>query len=95
MKTTNVQAVEPALTDWSNRKPELIGEYNASCSRDPKLRRWWNGKSWSLSYLATDLEHLQRRYRRAVSSHRVGDIYWRGLAVKPENFVAPEPLGKL
>jgi hypothetical protein len=86
----------PKLTAWSKKKPSMIGEYNASTMRDPGSLRWWNGSKWSIFYNAGMSENIRRHRRRNIaSSSEQPRIEWRGMAEKPENFVEPQPLGKL
>lgn len=96
MTQKTIKAAEPALTEWNNKTPPpMIGEWNASNGRNPAVRRWWNGTRWSLAYEPTDRETAIRRARRTFTSNSFSDIWWRGLAEKPADFEAPEPLGKL
>lgn len=61
-----------------NIKPVRIGEYLASVTPEEVdcVRRWWNGKSWSIGYFDNESETTKMACR-LVAAHR--PIYWKGL----------------
>lgn len=41
---------------WHKGSPPHIGWWNASFLKEPRIWRWWNGKAWSVSSLAWQLQ---------------------------------------
>jgi hypothetical protein len=75
------------LSNWMTGTPPAIGEYNVSNSRDPLLRRWWDGIAWSRVYS----EHAKKKTKLLRRQHH-GQPYgvlWRGLV---DSFKAVTPL---
>lgn len=72
-------ARQAEMTAWfpPEIKPVHIGEYNASCLRNPFIRRWWNGSYWSVDYRSDHPEELKMKCRteRTLTT----GIEWRGL----------------
>lgn len=79
---------KPKLTPWfpPEVKPVHVGEYNASISMDPGMRRWWDGQEWSLAYPASYSEKEKKIWRNTVARYSTSHkrIYWRGLKEKPK-----------
>jgi hypothetical protein len=89
-------AKQPKMTDWSRKKPPMIGEYNASVSRDMFVRRWWNGEYWSSAYWSDYNSEVQQQARRRTKApERQTSIRWRGLIEKPHYPFPPGPLEKM
>ena len=71
------------LTAWypPDVKPVRVGEYSASMSKDPPLKRWWDGRLWSKYYFnyesVEEIEHCRSQFSPF-------QFYpWRGLASDP------------
>ncbi len=62
------------MTTWHKGPPPSIGWWPASCRRNKKLLRWWNGRAWSLP------AHIQETAEEAAKSAYVesfwDDIEW-------------------
>lgn len=81
---------EQSFTEWfpASVNPVHIGEYNASCVRDPTVLRWWNGRHWSIDYRSEHAE-VTRVECRKVRTIAAG-IEWRGLAKEPPRKKQPK-----
>lgn len=87
---------QPELTKWSKGKPPMVGEYNASITENPGVRRWWNGEYWSVAYwpgFNSSMEQERRRRTKAPELQR--KIQWRGLVDEPHYPFPPGPLEEL
>jgi hypothetical protein len=76
------------LTDWSKDQPPagLVGWLNASTTRNPNVRRWWDGRVFSRGVavnVTTDAE-MRKRQQRPATMSELCDIEWRGLAQEPQ-----------
>jgi hypothetical protein len=74
-----------AVTQWFEpyQKPTHVGIYNASFTRDPTIFRYWNGFCWSWGWGLGDSRQHTNLSKRTLARKNM-DIYWRGLAVNPQ-----------
>jgi hypothetical protein len=77
-------------TAWRKGKPRFKGEYHAFATQHPtfndqhNVRRWWNGKWWSRSYLAAAPEQVRNHAAKQRSPVlELHNTWWRGLSKKP------------
>lgn len=90
-----MKAKKPKLTKWSRKKPQRVGEYNASRVRSTSVLRWWDGEYWSYPYYADTTEHAKRIKRRTRYLKHDNSMEWRGLVEEPHYPFPPGPLEKL
>lgn len=69
------------LTDWQRGKPPSVGWWNASLTRNPKVRRWWNGSYYSEPiYVGIHSDEYTEKMKLKVDySVSAKHIYYRGL----------------
>jgi hypothetical protein len=79
------------LTQWFfNIDPTIVGEYIASFSQIPSIRRWWDGKKWSLPYSGGRSEdEIKRRRATPDASIQSKQLYWCGLSKEAELYQLP------
>lgn len=75
------------FTDWQEGAPPCVGWWNASVDKNPSVRRWWNGRFWSIAvYLGASDEVAERNKHILAFLFPEEKIYFRGLP-------APHPAG--
>lgn len=70
------------LTSWAGGSPPSVGEYCASINSTPRIRRWFDGKEWSVPWFVGD---PQSKADSQAGQLRVSNlpIQWRGLSKPP------------
>ena len=70
-------------TRWQSGPPPCVGEWNASCGHDERVRRWWNGSRWSKDWWPFESgTAVANKYARIVTENE-RRILWRGLSREP------------
>lgn len=66
------------MTPWSKANPTRVGWYNASLSRNPNTRMYWNGCYWSWAVSIGD-SNSEADFRKSNKQYGQLSVEWRGL----------------
>ena len=73
-----------SLTDWQSGPPPMVGEWIASIKKDRYIRRWWDGKRWSIWYSKLmDQEKRDFRSSSPCIAAEQDKVRWCGLSAEP------------